>query len=227
MDHHTHCDHPHRPSATPNSPSHCRVIAANLGDSRAVLCHKGLAVALSVDHKPNRDDERKRIEEAGGWINEHKELNLSVLYRLDPKLVTYMEIPRRIAEVVGFVNVCRVCGELAVTRSFGDAEYKGAYKKEYWGKEFKEDLVSAVPEVITEAMDKTSEFVVLASDGLWDVMTNQEAVDFVKLAIKNRQQPAAAVRSLVCDHHHHLDYHHHTLPNRHHCYYHSHHHQDQ
>lgn len=39
---------------------------ANAGDSRVVLCHKGGAVDMSVDHKPNRPDEKQRIEEAGG-----------------------------------------------------------------------------------------------------------------------------------------------------------------
>jgi hypothetical protein len=42
------------------------LFAANAGDSRVVLSHKGTAIAMSVDHKPNRPDERQRIEDAGG-----------------------------------------------------------------------------------------------------------------------------------------------------------------
>jgi protein phosphatase 1L len=45
-----------------------RLIIANVGDSRAVICKGGNAVALSTDHKPNRADERQRIEEAGGVL---------------------------------------------------------------------------------------------------------------------------------------------------------------
>jgi protein phosphatase 1L len=41
---------------------------ANCGDSRAVLCNSGKAIDMSVDHKPNRPDERKRIEDLGGRI---------------------------------------------------------------------------------------------------------------------------------------------------------------
>ncbi|KAL5223171.1 hypothetical protein ABZP36_027884 [Zizania latifolia] len=41
---------------------------ANVGDSRAVALNSGKAVPLSEDHKPNRKDERKRIEDAGGII---------------------------------------------------------------------------------------------------------------------------------------------------------------
>eukprot|EP00249_Psilotum_nudum_P012220 c23659_g1_i2 orf=508-1125(+) len=45
-----------------------RLLVANVGDSRAVICRAGEAVALSTDHKPNRTDERQRIEEAGGVV---------------------------------------------------------------------------------------------------------------------------------------------------------------
>ncbi|GAX76075.1 hypothetical protein CEUSTIGMA_g3518.t1 [Chlamydomonas eustigma] len=35
-----------------------RLIVANVGDSRAVLCRGGEAIAVSVDHKPNNKEER-------------------------------------------------------------------------------------------------------------------------------------------------------------------------
>ncbi len=38
-----------------------RVLCANTGDSRAVLCQKGKAVPLSTDHKPNVFEEARRI----------------------------------------------------------------------------------------------------------------------------------------------------------------------
>lgn len=39
---------------------------ANIGDSRAVLCERGAANQLTVDHEP--DAERKRIEQQGGFV---------------------------------------------------------------------------------------------------------------------------------------------------------------
>ena len=45
-----------------------QVIVANAGDSRAVLCRNGRAIALSEDHKPNDPREKRRIEAAGGWV---------------------------------------------------------------------------------------------------------------------------------------------------------------
>ncbi|XVF88814.1 hypothetical protein PTKIN_Ptkin19aG0081600 [Pterospermum kingtungense] len=48
------------------SPTH--IIVANCGDSRAVLYRGKLPMPLSVDHKPDREDEHARIEAAGGKV---------------------------------------------------------------------------------------------------------------------------------------------------------------
>lgn len=45
-----------------------KIITANAGDSRAVLCRKGHALPLSYDHKPENQGERERIERGGGSI---------------------------------------------------------------------------------------------------------------------------------------------------------------
>jgi serine/threonine protein phosphatase PrpC len=47
-----------------------KVHCANAGDSRAVLCKKGVAVPLSIDHKPDLDSEKNRIYKADGWVAE-------------------------------------------------------------------------------------------------------------------------------------------------------------
>ena len=43
---------------------------ANAGDSRVVLCTKGVAEAKSEDHKPEMDSEKTRIYKADGWISD-------------------------------------------------------------------------------------------------------------------------------------------------------------
>jgi len=45
-----------------------RVVVANCGDSRAILCRKGKAVELSEDHKPELPGEEERIRRAGGHV---------------------------------------------------------------------------------------------------------------------------------------------------------------
>jgi serine/threonine protein phosphatase PrpC len=71
----------------------------------------------------------------------------------------------------GTNSIARVNGTLAITRSIGDANLA--------------PLLSREPHVVSWTRGEirkqcgTPCFVVLASDGLWDVMSNQEAVDMV------------------------------------------------
>jgi protein phosphatase 1L len=110
------------------------LLVANVGDSRAVLCRSGKAVALSRDHKPNQSDERKRIEDAGGFVM--------------------------------WAGTWRVAGVLAVSRAVGDRLLK--------------QYVVAVPEIREEIINDGVEFFIMASDGLWDVVSNQEAVAMIR-----------------------------------------------
>ncbi|KAL7121864.1 hypothetical protein ACP275_01G010700 [Erythranthe tilingii] len=113
------------------------IIVANSGDSRAVLCRGKEPVALSVDHKPNREDEYARIEAAGG------------------KVIQW--------------NGHRVFGVLAMSRSIGDRYLKP------W--------IIPDPEVMFVPRVKEDECLILASDGLWDVMTNEEVCDMARKRI--------------------------------------------
>lgn len=48
--------------------SSTHVQKSNAGDSRAIICTDGRAVALSEDHKPGNQKETDRIEKAGGHV---------------------------------------------------------------------------------------------------------------------------------------------------------------
>ncbi|KAK1320629.1 putative protein phosphatase 2C 8 [Acorus calamus] len=111
-----------------------RIVVGNCGDSRAVLSRGGVAFPLSRDHKPNRPDELKRVEAAGG----------------------------RVINWDGY----RILGVLATSRSIGDH-----YLKPY---------VTCEPEVTVTDRTIHDEFLVLASDGLWDVMSNEDACAVTK-----------------------------------------------
>jgi protein phosphatase 1G len=72
---------PKSPSAdSAVSPEGWTLICANAGDSRAVLCRAGKAIALSEDHKPDDPIENKRIYAATGFVRNGRvcdNLNLS------------------------------------------------------------------------------------------------------------------------------------------------------
>ena len=53
-------------------------------------------------------------------------------------------------------------------------------KNEFWGKNFSADLVSSEPDIMVEKIEKNDAFVVIACDGLWDVISSQECVELVK-----------------------------------------------
>ncbi|XP_071926019.1 probable protein phosphatase 2C 14 [Coffea arabica] len=110
------------------------IVISNLGDCRAVLCRGGAAEALTKDHKAGLEDERRRIEDKGGFVQHHR-------------------------------GAWRVHGILAVSRSIGDAHLK--------------DWVPAEPDTKIISLTKDMEYLVLASDGLWEEVGNQEAAEIV------------------------------------------------
>ncbi|XP_077132536.1 protein phosphatase Mn(2+)-dependent 1K [Ranitomeya variabilis] len=44
------------------------LVVASVGDSRALLCRKGKPVKLTIDHTPERKDEKQRIKASGGFV---------------------------------------------------------------------------------------------------------------------------------------------------------------
>ncbi|XP_055811135.1 protein phosphatase 2C 37-like [Solanum dulcamara] len=123
-----------------------KIVVSNCGDSRAVLCRNGVAIPLSIDHKPDRPDELNRIQEAGGRVI--------------------------------YWDGARVLGVLAMSRAIGDN-----YLKPY---------VISEPEVtITERTDE-DECLILASDGLWDVVSNETACGVARMCLQSRRPPSPA-----------------------------------
>lgn len=115
-----------------------RLLVANVGDSRGVLCNsRGMPVPLSKDHKPQDPLEHRRIKQAGGFIK--------------------------------FNGVWRVAGILATSRALGDSILKD---KKY---------ITADPDIMMfDLSDHQPQFMILATDGLWDTFSSEEAVRFVK-----------------------------------------------
>lgn len=94
---------------------------------------------------------------------------------LDHKPINPTE-KERIQKAGGNVMIQRVNGSLAVSRALGDYEYK-----QVEGKGPCEQLVSPEPEVtVQERNNELDEFLVLACDGVWDVITNEELCIYIR-----------------------------------------------
>ena len=81
----------------------------------------------------------------------------------------------RIEKAGGQVKFNRVNGDLAVSRALGDFVYKRCATAQA-----EEQAVTAFPEIISQARSPQDEFIVLACDGIWDVMSSAEVVDKVR-----------------------------------------------
>lgn len=82
---------------------------------------------------------------------------------------------KRIEKAGGSVRANRVNGDLAVSRALGDFTYKQRFDLKP-----EEQQVSAEPDIQVEAIDKSEEFLVIACDGIWDVMTNEDVCENVR-----------------------------------------------
>lgn len=80
----------------------------------------------------------------------------------------------RIAMAGGFVVNGRVSGSLAVARAIGDAQFKYPQR----------GILVPDPEITFFAPCKGDQFVIIATDGLWDVMSSQDAVNFAKSGLE-------------------------------------------
>lgn len=132
------------------------VLAANIGDSRAVLSRNRKAFSLTTDHKPNLPKEKARIEAQGGsvvWCG----------------LVDTLGLP------IETQGVYRVNGNLALSRAMGDRSERPA--------------VTAEPDITRMQLVEQDEFIVLATDGLWDVMSSQEVVTYIHAILDTHNDP--------------------------------------
>ena len=51
--------------------------------------------------------------------------------------------------------------------------------------------------MITEPLTADHEFIVLACDGIWDVLTNEEVVEFIRARIAQGMQPEIVRKAMA------------------------------
>ncbi|KAL3843870.1 hypothetical protein ACJIZ3_001273 [Penstemon smallii] len=140
---------------------------ANLGDSRAVLGRRGfdgekksvVAERLSTDHNVSSENVRREVE---------------ALHPDDSPVVVYCR------------GVWRIKGIIQVSRSIGDVYLKKPeFHRDPTYQQFvnfvpmKRPVLSAEPSIVTRKLRQQDLFLIFASDGLWEQLTDEAAVHIV------------------------------------------------
>ncbi|OEL24180.1 putative protein phosphatase 2C 25 [Dichanthelium oligosanthes] len=137
---------------------------ANLGDSRAVIgclgrSNKIVAEPLTRDHNASMEEVRQEL------ISRHPD---------DSQIVVLKH------------GVWRIKGIIQVSRTIGDAYLK---RREFaldpsitrfrLSEPLRRPVLTAEPSICTRALHPQDKFIIFASDGLWEHLTNQQAVEIV------------------------------------------------
>ncbi|KAL2225881.1 probable protein phosphatase 2C 68 [Sesamum indicum] len=171
---------------------------ANVGDSRAVMgyldrSNQIVAEQLTRDHNVSMEEVRKELR------NLHPE---------DSEIVVMKQ------------GVWRIKGIIQVSRSIGDAYLKRpefsldpSFPRFHLPEPLHRPVLRADPTIVTRDLQPNYKFLIFASDGLWEYLTNQEAVELVynsprvgiarrlliwamEKAAKTRQMPYSEIKKL-------------------------------
>lgn len=137
------------------------VLSVHVGDSRAVFIDPDTfaIVHATTDHKPSDCAEQQRIFRAGGSVNAFGH------------------------------DVMRVNGYLATSRAFGDADPDARLKHNALGElDPLEAPVSVVPSLAAVPVPPQGLFIVMASDGLFDVVHNEQVSSVLQQAMPSRKE---------------------------------------
>ncbi|KAJ3689782.1 hypothetical protein LUZ61_018946 [Rhynchospora tenuis] len=147
------------------------LFVANLGDSRVVVGRvvkatgEVLPVQLSVEHNAGIESVRQELKAS------HPD---------DPQIVVLKH------------NVWRVKGIIQVSRSIGDVYLKKAefnreplHVKFRLREPFQKPILSAEPSISVQQLQPHDRFLIFASDGLWEHLSNEDAVRIVQNSPRN------------------------------------------
>jgi len=118
---------------------------ANVGDSKAIVVRNGTPVSLNIEHRANNEEERKNVENRGGFVFEKKGAKTSRFL---------------------------VQGALELTRSIGDPSYK--------------EFITCEPDIMEHKFDSGDEYIVMASDGFWNEISEEETVKLINTHKKSQ-----------------------------------------
>ncbi|XP_059610474.1 serine-rich adhesin for platelets-like [Phlebotomus argentipes] len=148
---------------------------------------KGGTTALCVLHRP----EEKWLYV--GWVGDTQALlvkNRKVFQTVKPHKADDEAEQKRIARQGGacimYNGVWRVNGQLAITRAIGDVDYK--------------PYVTSEPEIMSIPLDGDEDFLIMASDGLWDhVKEDDAAIAVYNMAAQKATDTSSCISQYLVD----------------------------
>ena len=140
-----------------------KCIIANIGDSRLIIFKNKEVSFTTTDHKPDSIIEKARIELSGGK-----------LYKIQTLIPIYQNGSR--VNAPWRVNP----GQLSVSRTFGDIQAKD---EKFGGNK---TAIIALPDITEIELDDNYNFIVMACDGIFDVLKNEELLECIQIVIKEK-----------------------------------------
>lgn len=140
----------------------------HVGDSRIVLgrqtrhSNQWIACPMTRDHKPESPREKERIEASGGQVMNKSGVGRVVWNRPKPQLNPNSDCESQSYDVIPFLAVARALGDLWSLNKSSDTF-----------------IVSPEPDVHCIPIDPSDRCLILASDGLWNMVNNQTAIKVV------------------------------------------------
>ena len=149
------------------------LIFANIGDSRAILCSCNNNIwkssQLTKDHKPKDQSEYDRIISSGGTVS--RMINIE---KNDEEIGPYRVWDKTQDKGPG----------LAMSRSIGDAHAKTLG-------------VLAEPDIFEYTLNEGDKFIVCATDGIWEYLSNDDVMDTIKDIYENNGKAEEACEMIV------------------------------
>jgi len=98
----------------------------------------------------------------------------------------------RVESLGGFIDDGYLNGQLGITRAIGDWHLEGMKETSEGG-----GPLSAEPELKLMTLTKEDEFLIIASDGIWDVFSSQNAVDFARRRLQEHNDEKLCCKEIV------------------------------
>lgn len=155
----------------------CRSYSETVEEKRRCIGGKRIAVPLTADHTPNRQEELERIKLAGAEVKQSDQIeDTNIIYDSEEQNDDFNNKNLRV-----FLPEKSHPGA-TVTRSIGDSALEGIG-------------ISSEPEIRSVDLTANDDILIIASNGVFEFLTNQEVVDICSASCNPLQAGEAVTKA--------------------------------